>query len=376
MSSSTRRPVSVPELADLFARFATAQRFHRGGPYGNGHINDTFAVYTDTGPNYILQRLNTHVFRHPVALMENVARVCAHLQAKLRAHPDAEPEREALTLIPTVDGAPCLQDAHGDYWRCYIFVGRIVTVDVVEHEAQAFAGAEAFGRFGGLLADLPAPPLHETIPHFHDTPKRFAALQAAIAADSAGRAAACRPEIDYALSLGHLTGAITAGLADGSLPLRVTHNDTKINNVLLDYRTQAGVCVIDLDTVMPGSALYDFGDLVRTATGHFAEDSRDLAGVAVDLSRYRAVTRGYLSGARDFLSANELSLLPVGGILMTYEVGIRFLTDYLQGDVYFRTHRPEQNLDRCRTQLTFVRDMLAQRAALDRIVAEAAAVMA
>ena len=373
MSASTRRPIDSVELQAIFEQFATQQRYHRGEPYGNGHINDTFAVYSDTGPNYILQRLNTHVFKKPVELMENVDRVCRHLQAQLADQPDADPTREAMTLVPDLTGRPYLLNEHGEYWRCYIFIALITSVDVVERAEQAYEAARAFGRFQALLADLPVPPLHETIVDFHHTPKRFAALQAAIAADSEGRAAACRAEIDYALSLGDMTTAITDGLASGELPLRVTHNDTKINNVLLDHRSQVGTCVIDLDTVMPGSALYDFGDLVRTATGHFAEDSEDLSTVYVDLERYAAVTSGYLSTAAAFLTPREIEMLPVGGLLMTYEVGIRFLTDYLQGDIYFRTHRPDQNLHRCRTQLAFVRDMLAHRADLDRCVATALA---
>jgi Ser/Thr protein kinase RdoA (MazF antagonist) len=242
---------------------------------------------------------------------------------------------------------------------------------VVRSPAQAESAAKAFGAFQALLADLPGERLHETIPDFHHTPSRFARFQAALAKDSHGRAAAAGPEIAFALARASEVSVVVDALRDGSLPERVTHNDTKLNNVLLDDITQEGVCVIDLDTVMPGSALYDFGDLVRTSTSPATEDETDLSRVRMQLPMFAALVRGYLTSARGFLTPREKELLPFAGKLITLEIGLRFLTDWLEGDTYFKIKRPMHNLDRCRTQFKLVASIEEQLPTMQEIVERA-----
>ncbi|MCX7916301.1 MAG: aminoglycoside phosphotransferase family protein [Verrucomicrobiae bacterium] len=324
-------------------------------PHGSGHINDTYAVTFDQAGKpvrYIVQRINHRVFNNPVALMENIYRVTTHVKAKLTG----ARSRRALTLVPTRDGQPFHRDEAGNFWRCYLFIEGARTYDAVESPKQAYEAARAFGRFQQLLADLPAPRLHETIPDFHHTPKRLAALEAAIAADTAGRARECGPEIEFVMK----RRALTRALVEAGLPERVTHNDTKLNNVMLDDATGEGVCVIDLDTVMPGLALYDFGDQVRTTTSPAKEDERDLTKVGLRREMFEALARGYLEAAGRFLTREEKELLVVAGKVITLEIGIRFLTDYLSGDVYFKVHRPGHNLDRCRTKFKLVESIEAQ----------------
>lgn len=365
---------TAAEALDVAADFAFGGRILAVTPYGSGHINDTFltSVETVSGPRrFILQRVNHHVFRRPDQLMENVARVCAHAHLKLSAAGNTDAHRRALRLIPTSQDKPWLVDPLGNRWRCYDFIEGATGHDVVRAPAQAEAAAKAFGAFQALLADLPGERLHETIPDFHHTPSRFARFQAASAKDSHGRAAAAGPEIAFALARAHEVGVIVDALRDGTLPERVTHNDTKLNNVLLDDVTQEGVCVIDLDTVMPGSALYDFGDLVRTSTSPAAEDETDLTQVRMQLPMFEALVRGYLAAARGFLTPRERELLPFAGKLITFEIGLRFLTDWLEGDTYFKIKRPSHNLDRCRTQFKLVASIEEQLTAMQEIVARA-----
>jgi len=331
--------------------------------YGSGHINDTYcAVFDQAGARvrYIFQRINHLVFKNPVALMENIARVTQHLAAKSAG----SREHRALTLIPANDGKPYLHDEAGNCWRVYLFIEGARTYDAVESPAQAFQAAKAFGLFQKRLADLPAPRLHDTIPDFHHTPKRFQALEKAIAADAANRAAAARPEIEFALRHKAMTGELLAA----NLPERVTHNDTKFNNVMLDDATGEGICVIDLDTVMPGLALYDFGDMVRTTTSPVKEDERDLSKVTMQFPMFEALVRGYLASAGEFLTAAEKGYLGFCGKLITFEIGIRFLTDYLAGDTYFKVHRDGHNLDRCRTQFKLVESIEQQEAQMNKLI--------
>jgi Ser/Thr protein kinase RdoA (MazF antagonist) len=269
-----------------------------------------------------------------------------------------------LTLIPACDGRAWHVDENGGHWRAYSFIDGARSYDSVERPEQAQQAARAFGMFQKLLADIPAPRLHDTIPDFHHTPKRFAALEQAIGADVANRAALAKREIEFALS----RRAMTSVLLDAGLPERVTHNDTKFNNVLLDDETGEGICVIDLDTVMPGLAAYDFGDMVRTTTSTALEDERDLSKVAMQLAMFEALVRGYLETAGGFLTKEEKEFLAFSGKLITFEVGIRFLTDYLSGDVYFKTHREGHNLDRCRTQFKLVESIEEQEERMSRLV--------
>ena len=356
---------------------AVAREFALGGeplsavPYGSGHINDTYLVRLGPGvrpDRFILQRINHHVFRRPDELMANVERVCAHAHAKLLKAGVADADRRTLRLVPTRAGRAWLVDASGNRWRCYHFVADATGHDVIRTPEQAFAAAKAFGAFQAALADLPGGRLHETIPDFHHTPSRFARFRQALAQDAHGRAAASVQEIAFALARSHEVAVVTDGLRDGTLPERVTHNDTKLNNVLLDDATQEGVCVIDLDTVMPGSVLYDFGDLVRTSTSPAAEDETDLSKVRMQFPMFEALVRGYLEAARGFLTPREKALLPFAGKLITFEIGLRFLTDWLEGDVYFKTKRPGHNLDRARTQFRLVESIESQLPAMQALV--------
>jgi aminoglycoside phosphotransferase (APT) family kinase protein len=357
----------IPEhtIGAAARQFQIDGEFRGATPYGSGHINDTWcAVFLEAGApvRYTLQRINHHIFQRPAALMENIRRVTTHLAAQLAGEPDAA--RRALTLIPARDGQAWHMDAEGNHWRAYRFIEQARTYDAVESPAQAFQAARAFGHFQELLASLPAPPLHDTIPDFHHTPKRFQALRQAIEADAAGRALLAKPEIDFALAHESIAGV----LLDANLPERVTHNDTKINNVLLDEASGEALCVIDLDTVMPGLAPYDFGDMVRTATCPAQEDERDLSRIAMQFPLFEALARGYLASAGGFLTKAEKRLLPFSGKLITLEIGIRFLTDYLGGDTYFKVHREGQNLDRCRTQFKLVESIERQEEAMERLV--------
>lgn len=355
-----------PDVRRVAQQFQMDGEFFSAVPFGSGHINDTFCAtfHHDGAPNRcLLQRINHDIFKDPAALMENVRRVTGHLRQKFARLPDAG--RRVLTLIPTREGAAFHRDAAGNCWRAFVFIEGARSFDAVESPAQAWQAAKAFGEFQKQLADLPAPRLYDTIPDFHHTPKRFAALEQAIAADVAGRVRLAATEIEFALS----RKALCRVFLDAGLPERVTHNDTKLNNVLLDDRTGEGICVIDLDTVMPGLAAYDFGDLVRSATCPASEDERDLSGVKMRFPLFEAVARGYLSAAGEFLTSEEKKLLPFAGKLITFETGIRFLTDYLSGDTYFKIHRDGQNLDRCRRQFKLVESIEQQETEMNRLVA-------
>ena len=361
------------DLQSIASRFQFRGPMRSAVPYGSGHINDTYKVTVGQGGqpvNYILQRVNHRVFPRVPELMRNIQRVTEHVRRQLAAIPGSDPSREALTLIPTIDNDCFCQDDDGNFWRAYIFIEHARTYDTATDTAQALQAARAFGAFQGMLMDLPGGPLFETIPDFHHTPRRFERLQAAIQADVNNRAANAAPEIAFALERAASTATVVDGLAAGTLPWRVTHNDTKINNVMLDDADGRGVCVIDLDTVMPGSILYDFGDQVRTTTVSAAEDEQDLGKVQFRLDMFEALIRGYLETAGSFLNDEEIRLLPFSGRLITFEIGIRFLTDYLDGDVYFKTHRPGHNLDRCRTQFEKVRQMEEQEEAMNQLLAD------
>lgn len=352
----------MTELAAIARAFEIPGEFVSAIPTGSGHINDSYLVtfMAQRMPvNYILQRINHHIFTDPAALMQNIQRVTQHLAIKLHREP-----HRTLTVIPTRDARAFHVDLFGNYWRVYPFIKNSRTFDIVESPAQAFEAAKAFGHFQCLLADLPAPRLHDTIPDFHHTPKRFAQLQQAIAADVAKRAQLARPEIEFALA----REAFTSVLLGAQLPERVTHNDTKFNNVLLDDRTGEAHCVIDLDTVMPGLAPYDFGDMVRTTTSPAAEDEQDLSKVTMQFPMFEALARGYLASAGDFLTLAERNQLVAAGKLITFEQGLRFLTDYLSGDPYYKTNRTNQNLDRCRTQFKLVASIEEQEDAMQRLV--------
>jgi hypothetical protein len=346
-----------PNLREISTLFEMRADFVHGSPYGSGHINDTYcATYDQAGLRlrYILQRINTHVFKNPVALMENIERVTRHALGSLLAEKHPEARRRTLTCIPAVDGRPFAFDSGGNCWRVYPFIEGARGYDEIEDNEQAYQAAKAFGNFQKLTADLGGERLHETIPDFHHTPKRLAALRSAVEADVCNRAAGVKSQLDFVFARAADCSRVTELMATGEIPERVTHNDTKLNNVLLDERTAEGVCVIDLDTTMPGSVLYDFGDMVRTATPTTREDDVDLGKLDLRMDRFDALVRGYLGVAKSFLTDAELGHLAFSGKLLTLECGMRFLTDYLQGDVYFKIRQPDHNLDRCRNQFAFV----------------------
>ena len=327
--------------------------------YGSGHINDTCLVTVSgsAGENkYILQRINTRIFENPQELMENIVRVTDFLRDKIQKR-GGDPRRETLNVIPTKANESFYRDSKGECWRMYRFIDGAVSLDQVEKAEDLYQGGLAFGRFQQLLADFPAQTLHETIPDFHNTPKRLADFRRAVEEDICGLAAFVEPEIRFIMEREADTRVLMDMLAAGELPLRVTHNDTKLNNVMIDNQTGEGICVIDLDTVMPGLTCNDFGDSIRFGANHSAEDEKDLSKVNFDLGLFESYTRGFLAGAGGVISEQEKEYLPWGAKLMTLECGMRFLTDYLEGDHYFAVHREGQNLDRCRTQFKLVSDM-------------------
>ena len=353
-------------LAPVAAGFSLDGRVVAAAPYGNGHINETYVLNCDGADGrrrrYVLQKINHRVFRDVPALMENVQRVCAHLGRK---------SPRSLALVPTCDGGSVWRsETAGEWWRCYDFIEGAHTVDQVANEAQAREAARAFGEFQAQLADLPGDRLHETIPRFHHTRSRFEALRAAVVADGCSRAGEVRDEIAFAFAREADTDVLLGLLARGEVDERVTHNDTKINNVMLDDATGRGIAVIDLDTVMPGLALYDFGELVRTAASSTVEDDPDPSRMLVQLPLFRALVAGYLETAGDVLNAVERAHLGFAGKMMALENGMRFLTDYLQGDVYYRIRHPRHNLERCRTQFALVRSIEQEARAMERIVQE------
>lgn len=332
--------------------------------FGHGHINYTLRVKTDTGADYVLQRINTYVFRRPVELMENVGAVTAFI----REH--SEDPRCALHFLPTKDGKYYHVDENGEYWRMYDFVGGFC-LDAPESDEDFYQSAIAFGRFQEMLADFPADTLTETIPEFHNTINRYAIFHKTLDADTECRAAGVQKEIDFYLSEEAGAGVLQLMRQSGDLPLRVTHNDTKLNNVLLDVKTRKSLCVLDLDTVMPGLSLYDYGDSIRFGAATAAEDEKDVEKMGIDLHLLEVYTRGFLEACPS-LTEKEIEMLPMGAKIMTLECGLRFLTDYLDGDHYFSCAYPEHNLVRARTQMKMVQDMEAKWDEITRIVRETA----
>lgn len=340
-------------------------------PYGSGHINDTFlmTLRKDDGSEgrVIMQRMNDAIFTQPEELMANILHVTSYLREVIVKN-GGDPERETLNVIRTKEDKPYFVDSEGNYWRCYVFIENARTYDQVESVEDFYQSAVAFGNFQRLLADFPAESLHETIQGFHDTKARFQVFKKAIADDVCGRAASVQKEIDFYLDHEDLANVFGDLLAKGEIPLRVTHNDTKLNNVMIDDETRKGICVIDLDTVMPGLAMNDFGDSIRFGASTAAEDEKDLDKVWCDMELFEAYTKGFIEGCGGKLTSKEIELLPVGAKVMTYECGMRFLTDYLQGDTYFKVHREGHNLDRTRTHIKLIQDMEAKWDVMNAIV--------
>ena len=355
--------IMEPAFQEIVQHFEFDGDFISASPYGTGHINDTYEVRfhgnNQTDYRYILQRINHNVFKNPEGLMSNVVAVTAHLRQKIITA-GGDPQREALNLIPAVDGNSFIRTDDGNYWRAFVFIEDAHTYERVDSLDHVYHAGKAFGNFQNLLSDFPPDQLTETIPDFHHTRKRFEAFNQAAEQDVFNRACLSKPEIEFVMLRGDSTSTLIDLLTRGELPSRITHNDTKFNNVMIDDETQHGLCVIDLDTVMPGLSLYDFGDSIRSMANTAAEDEPGVSKVQLDLQVFDSFTHGYLDMGRSFLTSTEIEYLPAAAVLMTLENGMRFLTDYLQGDTYFKIHRENHNLERCRTQLKLVQAMEEQ----------------
>ena len=344
---------------DIARRFDVPEGEISAEPYGNGHINDTLCVTVSAAQGqrrFIMQRVNRYVFQKPEEVIRNIEQVTEYLRGVI-ASEGGDPQRETLTLVRTKDGKTFTYDEDGELWRMYLFIEDTISRDLPDTTELFALSGEAFGRFQRQMGGFPAASLVESIPDFHNTPARYAQLMDAVARNAAGRLGEVEEELAFCRAREKDTHALLDALAAGEIPLRVTHNDTKLNNVLLDAKTGRGVCVIDLDTVMPGLAAYDFGDSIRFGANTAEEDERDLSKVQFSLPMYEAFTRGFLSEAGRVMSRREIELLPMGARLMMLECGMRFLADHLNGDKYFRIHRPGHNLDRARTQFALVRHM-------------------
>lgn len=337
-------------------------------PYGEGHINDTYLVVT-TETKYILQRVNNTVFKKPEEVIANIAKVTDYMQKEI-IKKGGDILRETLTLVKTTDDKDYFVDEEGRLFRVYVFIDNATCYQIIENGAIFYQAARAFGQFQKTLQNFPADELFETIPNFHNTVDRYRIFKEAIEADKVDRLKDVAAEVEFALAREKDACIIVDALKNKEIPLRVTHNDTKLNNVMIDDTTKEGVCVIDLDTVMPGSMLYDFGDSIRFGASTAAEDEKDLDKVNMDLALFEEYTKGYLEELGESITEKEADLLPMSAKLMTLECGVRFLSDYLDGDNYFRIHRPEHNLDRARTQFKLVWDMEQKMDEMKKIVAK------
>lgn len=323
-------------------------------PYGNGHINDTFLVVSDK--RYILQRMNTYVFPNPIGLMDNIVAVTEHIRKKAKSM-EKDTERATLVIVPTLNGENYFVDSNNNYWRVYDYVEGTVAYEKMKNKEQFESCGEAFGEFQQMLSDFPADSLNESVKNLHNTPWRYDNLMAAVKKDAFGRAAFVKKELEFAKAREQLCHILANNYQSGKLPLRVTHNDTKLNNILFDEKTDKPVCVIDLDTVMPGFSVVDFGDSIRSGGNTASDDETDLSKVNLDMGLFEAYVKGFLTGCNNSLTENEIDLLAISALIITFECGMRFLTDYLEGDVYFKIHREGHNLDRARCQFALAYDM-------------------
>jgi hypothetical protein len=358
-------------LRRIFEAFDVPGTFLAGARHGSGHINETYAVQVNqagTIHRFLFQRLNTSVFRRPAELMGNIERVTAHLSAKISTSNPSDASRRSLALLRCRDGRTWMDDPELGFWRGYRFIEGARTVDVLEEPVQAYHAAHAFGTFQRHLLDYQGPRLVETIEGFHDTRGRFEALRRAAKRDPLGRAAHVQPELEFAARHEDLADRLLALKAAGAVPERITHNDTKLNNVMLDDTTGEGICILDLDTVMPGLSLYDFGDLVRTACNPVPEDHPQPGEAVAREDVFLALAEGYLKGVGDALLPVEREHLTTAGELLTFESGLRFLTDHLEGDVYFRIHHPGHNLDRARTQFALLASLQAKATSFQKAI--------
>ena len=344
---------------EIVEQFCVEGEFVSAERYGSGHINDTrLAILKKDGKEtqYILQKINKNVFKDPASLMDNFASVTAYL-SKMIVENGGDPLRETLNVIKTKDGRNYFLTPEGDYWRLLVFVVNSMSFDKVERAEQFYDSAVAFGNFQYLLRDYPADTLCETIPNFHNTPDRYRQLMEAVERDAFGRLKDVTADVEFAKARCEFANTLENARKEGKLPLKVTHNDTKLNNILFDRESGKALCIIDLDTIMPGYSVNDFGDSIRFGATTALEDEADLSKVNFDIELYELYVKGFIEGAKGGLTEGELELLPIGAIMMTFECGMRFLTDHLNGDTYFRISREGHNLDRARNQFKLVSDM-------------------
>jgi hypothetical protein len=360
-------------LAEILGDFFIYGDFEELSPFGKGHINDTFlSCWNQAGSKvrYTHQRINDHVFTRPDEVMENIERVTRHIREKLAARNLGDASRRTLTVIPSRDGKPWVRDAQGGWWRTYCFIDGVRALELAESPEEAKVLGKSIGGFQKQIADLPGPRLHETIPNFHNMETRYVRFHEALKQDSRNRAKSCEKEIAFLLENEERGGVLIRSMREGSIPERICHNDAKMSNILLDGLSGEALCVIDLDTVMPGTSLFDLGDLIRTVATRAEEDERDLSLVQFDTVYFRALLEGYLSEARSFLIPREYTLLIESGRNLTHIMALRFLTDYLEGDHYYHIDRPEHNLDRSRNQIALIRSLDAHWDEAETIVEE------
>jgi hypothetical protein len=357
------------DLKEIFEYFYADGTYLKGEPYGSGHIHDTFRIKTAESEkdDFILQRLNDRIFTNIPELQENIERVTVHLRKKLSSIPGSDLKRECLKLIPSKDGKSWIKDRSGKFWRMYIFISDNHSFNIVDTLQKAYEGGKAIGRFQAMLADLPGEPLHETIPFFHDIEKRLETFQVVLKSDTAGRSKIAGDEISSVLRRADEMKIILRLGREGKIPLRITHNDTKFNNILLD-RNDKALCVIDLDTVMPGYIHYDFGDAIRTAANIATEDEKDPIKVRMDINLFEAYAKGYLSETCETLNDTEREYLAFAPKLITYTIATRFLTDYIDGDNYFKIQHEHHNLQRTRAQIKLLESMEKQYGDMRKII--------
>ena len=357
-------------IASIFAQFNTDTQLKSYRHFGSGHINDTILVKTvdPSDPDFVLQLVNHHIFKDVPGLMHNIAIVTDFIRSYLKDIPGSDSDSEVLTLIKTHEGKAFTKDEKGNYWRCYLYIPDTISYDKVDSEEKASEGGRIFGKFQSILSGLDAKRLIETIPYFHDLEKRLETFRNTIERNPVNRVELVTEEIRFVEERAEELLSITQKINNGEIPIRITHNDTKFNNILFDKQNHAQ-CIVDLDTVMPGSVLHDFGDAIRTAANTAVEDEADLSKVSLDIKLFKAYTAGYLSEARTFLVPSEIENLALSAKFMVYIIGLRFLTDFIDGDNYFKVQHPEHNLQRCRAQFQLIRSIETQFDAMQEAVA-------
>lgn len=362
---------SEAQLQSISKQFQIYGEILRAEACKIGHINETYiATYGQGGipVRYVHQKINKNVFKKPDEVMGNMMRVTNHIREHLEKESESEVTRKVITIIPTRDGQPFYRDPNGDFWRTFLFVENVKSYEAVESPGQAVEAGRGFGKFQKCLTGLEGDRLFETIPYFHHSRKRFEAFKRALEEDRYNRASQAKKEIDFAIKNEPIVDVLLNAFEAGEIPERITHNDTKFNNVLLDVNSGKAMCVVDLDTVMPGLALYDFGDMVRTTTSPTLEDEKDLSRVNMRMEMFEGLAKGYLGETGKVMTPGEIKYVAFSGKLMPLTIGLRFLTDFLSGDFYFRVHRPGHNLDRCRTQFKLVQSVIEQEDAMESVV--------